>query len=268
VEKQSAMAYWVGAILGALIMQRARAKWSTEAIVSAGVLVLGLVMLAISGSRSFAALAPAMLIGGGAWVVFISLVSALTQRLAPDWVRARVLAIFTLVYQGSFALGSAVWGAAAQRSGIQLALLCAGIGTIATLAFSFFARLPDSTVDVSPWNHWRMPVIASEVGVTLDRGPVLVTIDYSVIPGKNAEFVELIHEYSRVRRRDGAYRWGIYRDTEIANRYVETFLVHSWAEHLRQHDRQTKGDSDLEQRLESYVSTSPLVHHLVYTQEA
>ena len=48
-----------------------------------------------------------MLVAGAAWIVFISLVSALVQSLAPDWVRARVLAVFMLVFQGGLAAGSA-----------------------------------------------------------------------------------------------------------------------------------------------------------------
>jgi hypothetical protein len=48
---------------------------------------------------------------------FISFINALVQNLAPDWVRARVLAIFILVYQGSYSLGTAVRGAVAQKIG-------------------------------------------------------------------------------------------------------------------------------------------------------
>ena len=62
-------------------------------------------------STSPSALSPGMLVGGAAWITFISLINALVQNLAPDWVRARVLAIFILVYQASFALGSARLGA-------------------------------------------------------------------------------------------------------------------------------------------------------------
>lgn len=61
------------------------------------------------------------------------------------------------------------------------------------------------------------------------------------------KFVKAIRQYARIRRRDGAYRRGIYRDSEDANRVVEIFLVHSWAEHLRQHELQTKADRDLKQ---------------------
>jgi len=256
--------FGVGAIGGALIMQSARARWSTEAVVSTGVLILGLVIVAISGLHRLSTLAPVMLVGGAAWVTFISLISALVQNLAPDWVRARVLAIFILVYQGSFALGSATWGAVAQRAGIRIALVCAGVGTIGSLMFVLFARLPESTADLSPWNHWRMPVVVREATADLQRGPVLVTVEYAVIPERDADFVAAIHHYGRVRRRDGAYRWGIYRDTEVGGRYLEIFLVNSWAEHLRQHERQTQADRELEQRLFNYIAGDPKVHHLIY----
>jgi hypothetical protein len=205
-----------------------------------------------------------MLLGGAAWVNFISLISALIQNLAPDWVRARVLAIFILVYQGSFALGSVAWGAVAQGASIRVALICSGVGTIASLLFVLFAKLPDSTADLTPWNHWRMPAVIKEVESNVDWGPVLVTIKYAVIHERATEFVEAIHEYGRIRRRDGAYRWGIYRDTEAADRYLEIFLVNSWAEHLRQHDRQTQADRGLEQRVYACVVGEAEVRHLIY----
>ncbi len=256
--------FGAGAIGGALIMQSARARWSTEVVVSTGVVILGLVIVTISDLHRLSTLAPVMLVGGAAWVTFISLISALVQNLAPDWVRARVLAIFILVYQGSFALGSAAWGGVAQRAGIRIALVCAGVGTIASLMFVLFAKLPESTADLSPWNHWRMPVVVREATADLHRGPVLVTVEYTVIAKREAEFVAAMHQYGRIRRRDGAYRWGIFRDTEVTDRYLEIFLVHSWAEHLRQHERQTQADREVEQRLSSYVAAGPKVRHLIY----
>jgi len=252
-----------GAIIGALVMQSARDRWAIESIVSTGVVILGLVILAMSGLHRLSTLAALMLVGGAAWVIFISLINALVQNLAPDWVRARVLAIFILVYQGSYALGTAAWGAVAQRSGVGTALVCAGVGTIATAAIALFAQLPDSTADLSPWNHWRMPVVIKEVGTDVERGPVLVTVEYAVIQKRTAEFVDAMHEYGRTRRRDGAYQWAIFRDTEVADRYLEIFLVNSWAEHLRQHERQTQADRELEQRINSCLSGEPMVRHLI-----
>src|SRR5271170_505145 len=176
-----------GAIIGALVMQSARDRWAIESIVSTGVVSLGLVILAMSGLHRLSTLAAVMLFGGAAWIVFISLINALVQNLAPDWVRARVLAIFILVYQGTYALGTAAWGAIAQRASVRTALVYAGIGTIATIAVAVFAKLPDSTADLSPWNHWRMPVVVQELGTDSHQGPVLVTIEYAVIRERKAE---------------------------------------------------------------------------------
>ncbi len=258
--------FGAGAIAGALIMQPARARWSTERVVSTGVSVLGLVILTTSGLHRLSTLAPVMLIGGAAWVLFISLINALVQSLAPDWVRARVLAVFILVYQGGFALGSAAWGALAERAGVGTALIFAGLGTIASTVMVLFAKLPDSTLDLTPWNHWRMPVVVKADKSDLRQGPVMVTIEYHVIPERKADFVETIHQYERVRRRDGASQWGIFYDAEDGNRYVEAFLVSSWAEHQRQHYRQTLADHELEQRLSSYVVSPPQVRHLIFAQ--
>ena len=256
--------FGAGAIGGALVMQPLRARFSTEMIVSAGVMIFGVAIVSLARLHTLSALGPVILVSGAAWVLFISLINALVQNLAPDWVRARVLSIFTLVYMGSFAMGSAIWGGVSQRWGIRLALICSGLGTVGSVILALFARLPDSTADLTPWNHWRMPVMVKEVGADLLEGPVLVAIDYSVVPGQEAEFIGAIRKYSRIRRRDGAYRWGIYRDTEIANQFVEIFLVHSWAEHLRQHERQTEADRELEQQFFVYVAGEPKVRHLLY----
>jgi MFS family permease len=216
-----------------------------------------------SGFHRLSTLAPVMLIGGAAWILFISLINTLVQNLAPEWVRARVLAVFILVFQGSFALGSVVWGAVGQRAGVGIALVSAGIGTIATTLLALFAKFPDAPTDLSPWNHWRMPIVVGDND--FEQGPVLVTIEYSVIPERTAEFVDAIHQYGRIRRRDGAYSWGVFHDIEVADRYLEVMLVNSWAEHLRQHERLTRADTELERLMLSYLAKDIVTRHLIYT---
>jgi hypothetical protein len=75
-----------------------------------------------------------------------------------------------------------------------------------------------------------------------------------------------MHRYGRVRRRDGASRWGIFRDVESPEVYLETFQVSSWAEHLRQHERATRADRELEDRLHSHARGDPKVRHLIYVE--
>src|SRR5580692_4747780 len=152
-------AFGFGAVLGALVMQRARSRWSADVIVSAGIGIFGLTMIAAGSLRVLPFLSAVMLIGGAAWISFISLFNVQVLNQAPDWVRARVLAVSLLVFQGGVAAGSAIWGAVAAREGVGNALLWAGVGAIASSALGLFLRLPDTTVDLTPWNHWRLPAI-------------------------------------------------------------------------------------------------------------
>jgi hypothetical protein len=183
-------------------------------------------------------------------------------------VRARVLAVYLLIFQGSLAAGSAVWGGLAQHTSVNLALIIAGGGTIATLLLRRYALLSEVVGDPTIWNHWRLPSILPALEPDADAGPVLVTVEYSVELDRRAEFVAAVHGIERVRRRDGAVQWGVYYDSEIAGRYLETFLVPSWAEHLRQHDRFTLGDRALEARINSTLRGESKASHFVYATTA
>jgi len=258
--------FGAGAVGGALAMQAVRARWSTEAVVSMAVAVLGVTTVVLSRVHQLPGLMLVMLVSGGAWITFVSIANALVLSLTPDWVRARVSAIFMLLTQGGVAAGSVLWGTIGSRASVDTALLWAGLCTIATTALGLVARLPDSTGDVSPWNHWRMPAIVREAAPELEQGPVLVTMEYRVEPRNAQRFLAAMQKYGRVRRRDGASRWGIFRDLEHADVYLETFLVPSWAEHLRQHERFTRGDSELEQLIGSYVRGEPSTRHLIHAE--
>ena len=255
--------FGAGAIVGALFMQRARMRWSTDVVVSSAIAVLGVATVFSGRLHAVGTLAPLMLVAGAAWLTFISLFSAMVQSMAPDWVRARVLAIFILAFQGGLAAGSAVWGLLGERAGAPASLLWAGVGCVATAALGLRWRLPTPPDDVSPWNHWRMPTLVRGLDVAPQDGPVLVTVERFVDDDRASAFVHAMREFGHVRRRDGASRWGLYHDTEVPGRYVETFVVDSWAEHLRQHARLTQADRELEERVSAFVRGETRVHHLI-----
>jgi MFS family permease len=252
-----------GAILGALAMQPARREWSLELVASTGVVILGAMIVAAGLARNVVVLALVLAAAGAGWIVFISLVSALVQRMAPDWARARIVAAFVLVFQGGLAVGSAVWGTVAGKIGIPTTLLAAGIATIVTIALAAVSRFPEGTADLTAWNHWRMPGVAGPDAPGLDDGPVLVSVRYRVLAAHREEFLRTMQEYGELRRRDGAHWWGIFRDIEDGDLFVEAFLVASWAEHLRQHQRFTQADRETEERISGYVSGEPDVRHLI-----
>ncbi len=72
--------FGAGAVLGALTLQPALTRWSTETVASGGVAILGAMTLATGFLHALTLLAAVMLVAGAAWIVFISLVSALMQR--------------------------------------------------------------------------------------------------------------------------------------------------------------------------------------------
>jgi MFS family permease len=259
--------FGAGAVLGALSLQRMRQRMSSENIVSTALAVLGITLVVAGALHSLAGLCAFMVAGGAAWMVFIAILNTMVQQLAPSWVRARVLAVFLLVFQGSMALGSVVWGFTAEHRGVALALTIAGIGATATILLRLVAPLPSVDVDVSVWSHWPALRSVADLGYDSDDGPVLVTLEYRVDPAQEAVFLEAVRRLGRLRRRDGASRWGIYRDTELPDRWLETFVVNSWAEHARQHERAVAGDRPVEEGVRRSTRAAPTVRHFLYVSK-
>ena len=256
--------FGAGAVLGGVSMQAVRRRWSLEGAAEIAIVILGAAITAAATVGGVLALSLVMVLAGAGWLIFISLVSALVQTLSPDWARARVLAVFILIFQGGLAAGSATWGAVATRTGLARALLLAGLSTLATVVLGRIARLPETTRDLTPWNHWRMPDVVHDASA-LEQGPVLVTVRYRVRQQQAEGFLRAMHKYGRIRRRDGASWWGIFRDVEQADVYLETFLVASWAEHVRQHDRFTSADREIEAQVRERVEEEPDVRHFIDT---
>jgi len=258
--------FGTGAVLGAIALQRVRAKFSTETVISVASAVFAAILVCTATLHNLVLLCALMLFSGAAWTVFMSLFNTMIQQLAPDWVRARVLAVYLFVFQGSVALGSTLWGFAAEHSSARLAVLISSAGMGACLLLQIPWRLPNTSADLSSWNHWNVPKLFEEPAP--DLGPVLVTVRYVVDPARAPEFLKEIYRYQRVRRRDGATRWGIFYDTQAPNVYLETFIVDSWAEHERQHTRFTVADRELEKRVLSCALEPTSVKHYIYARTA
>jgi MFS family permease len=254
--------FGTGAVLGAVVLQRLRKSYSVEAVVAVATAVFACVLAATALVAQLWILCFFSFFGGAAWTIFMSVFNTLIQRLAPDWVRARVLAVYLFVFQGSMAVGSVFWGASAERTSLQDAFLASGFGIAACLLLRLPFPLPEPSAALDIWNHWPKPMMFAEPEP--DEGPVLVTIEYKVDPDKAEEFLEAIHKYQRIRRRDGATRWGVYYDAEFPGRYLETFLVDSWAEHQRQHDRFTLADRMIENQVFRYALEPVRIRHFIY----
>lgn len=255
----------LGAITGAMVMPKLRGWMGANAITLAASILLALSMAALSQASQFATASATLFIAGFAWIAMMASLNGGAQATSPGWVKARALAIYLLVFQGSMAAGSTLWGSVASRIGVPSTLLAAaGLLIVASLILAW--RFPldrASTLDLAPSAHWPAPLI--DGAVEHDSGPVLVTIEYRVDPANVPAFFAAIQEMRRIRRRDGAIHWGVYEDTAQPGIVVETFTVESWLEHLRQHDRVTNADRVQQEALAAFHAgdTPPVVRHFV-----
>jgi MFS family permease len=256
-----------GAIIGAAAMAPARRAIGTERMVSSAMAVYGLVTLALSFLHVLALLMPVLVVGGMAWLLVMSSFNITMQMSAPSWVKGRAIAIYFTALFGGMTFGSWLWGHVAAASSVYAALVAAGLGLLVTAPLGRWFVLPESgTVDLRPAHSWPKPEIALEVDPT--SGPVLITIEYLVKRADAAAFVAAMAEMRRIRRRDGALNWGLYEDVARPERWLETFTLATWLDHLRQQDRLTMADAAAETRARAFHTGSepPVISTLIVHQ--
>jgi MFS family permease/quinol monooxygenase YgiN len=240
-----------GAVSGALFLPRLRARYSRHQLVSAATVVYACAALALAHVRDVYTAAAAMLATGAAWITVLSSLQLSAQTSLPAWVRARGLAVYILVFMAGMSIGSALWGHVAEIAGIPWALTMAAAGAVAGIAATWRFKLgTQDAADLAPSMHWPAPLATGDV--ELERGPVLVTIEYVIDPHRAAEFLREMQALRAIRQREGAFYWQVFQDAADSARFVECFMAESWVEHLRQHERVTKADREVQQRVNAY----------------
>jgi MFS family permease len=243
----------VGAVSGAILLPRFTDKTTRSGLVAGASVLYALAALALAYVHNLALLIAAMLATGVAWIAILASLQVSAQLVLPDWVRARGLAAFTMVFTGGMALGAIGWGQVAARVGIPAALTGAASGMLAAIALTWRFHLHEGKAfDFTPSAHWAAPVLAEEPGP--DSGPVLVTIEYRVDPTHRSEFVATMQELRNMRRRNGAFAWYLFHDSAEPTRFLESFMDESWTEHLRQHERVSVADREIQHRANQYLA--------------
>ncbi len=241
----------LGAVTGAFTLPWLRERLGADRVVAAGTLGTALAMAALATVHQSVVAGAACLLAGLSWIAVLTSLNVSAQLALPDWVRARGLSIFVTVFFGAQAAGSLLWGQAASLLGIPAALLMAAAGAVLAIPVSWGCKLQQGrTLNLAPSMHWPEPVGSAELSP--DRGPVMITIEYQIDPQRAGEFTATLDRLSGQRRRDGAYAWGLFEDVAQPGRYLEYFLVASWLEHLRQHERVTHSDKDTQEQARAF----------------
>ena len=256
--------FGLGAVIGATLLSRLRRRASRNRIVAGASVVLAASTFALAFVPDPILAGLALLVGGAAWLSTMANLNTTAQTVLPAWVRARGLALYVLTFQTCIAAGSAVWGIAAEGLSVRIAMLLAAVWLVASLGAIRRWRLSEgdgSGLTSSP--HRPQHAVVDEPDA--EEGPVLVTLEYRIDPEKSQEFDRAIRELGRIRRRDGASRWGVFHDVADPGRRLETFLVGSWSEHMRQHTRLMEADRATEDEVRAFHLGEglPVVSHLV-----
>jgi transmembrane secretion effector len=119
------------------------------------------------------------------------------------------------------------------------------------------------SLSLAPSRHWPAPVVVIDTNTR--EGPAITSVEYKIDRETAAEFLQAMKEMKRIRLRDGAIRWNLVRDSADPERYLEIFVTDSWGEHLRQHERITADDRQLEQSVQSFHTGGgpPRITHFI-----
>ena len=253
-----------GAVLAGLVIGPLRSRLGLERLVAIGAAVFAAVMAVAALSTSRPLVYAALVAGGASWMSVMSTYNTATQTSVPPWVRARATAMHTVCALGSFAIGSAFWGAMSDVIGLSPALLIAAVCMAAglLLARPFPLRMSDlDEVTQAPLSTDLFVAHQPDP----EAGPVAVEIGYRVRPGEVPAFLEAVSLLRAPRRRDGATFWRIYRDLSDPSRYLERFIVASWADYLHQRSRATLADQELEARVREVLQPGevPTTQHYI-----
>lgn len=261
--------YGAGAIAVALtLLPKLRARFSLDQTLGLAGIGSALATLGLAFAEGRVWTAVALVFIGGFWITGLNTFSYVSQNAFPNWVRARSSAIYLVVMQGAFAAGALAWGRLTEHFGVFAALSGAAgwLALSVVLGVRFRPVSHVEKLDLSPSGHSRH----EEAHALLhepeaENGPILVTIEYKIDPAQAVAFRAAMYPLREIRLRDGAFRCSLFEDLADESIYRETFLIGSWAEHRRQHERATMEDKRVEEVVLAFHrgAEPPAVRHFL-----
>jgi MFS family permease len=240
--------FGVGAMLGALSSAPLRQRYTSDALLRMLAALACVAVVGIGQSRWVALTMLATVLAGTAWTLSFAIFNIAVQLSSPRWVTGRMLAMYQTVTFAGMAVGSWWWGEFANAVGLRSALTVAGVASLLSLvAARWMAITVERLGSLDP--RARAALTPPSVDVHPTAGPIVVEIEYRVPPECAVEFVGVINEVGRIRRRDGARAWSISQDVDDPELWVERFECPTWLDYLRWRTRPTQSDQAVRERL-------------------
>lgn len=256
----------LGALVAAFTRSRMQDLWG-RSMVPVSIVGFGLAGTGVGLSTNAWLTATAMFIAGIFWVWALSTLNATVQLMAPAWIRGRAMSLYTLAFVGVLPIGSILGGIIGNVFGAGTAVAALSIvGTIAGLVWMRVGvpRLGEVVAEEPP-PEWEL----EPHDVELSGGPVMIVNTWVIDETDLADFLEAMNRLRLVRLRTGAYRWRLYRNAGDAHRMTEMFILTSWQDHLRQHQRiDAQAAAVIGEAVAFAKGGGPQNHHLVAVEVA
>lgn len=256
--------FGIGAIAGAVLNPRIRARYDNENIVRLAFAGFALAAIVLGQTRLVWLQGLAMLPAGASWVLALSLFNVTVQLSTPRWVVARALALYQTATFGGMAAGSWAWGGVAGAHGLPVALTMAGVLLALGAVVGIWLKAPEfGAVDLDPVNRFQEPALRLDLRGR--SGPIMVMVDYRIRGEDVPEFLRLMRLRRNIRRRDGARNWALLRDLEHPENWSESYHIATWDEYVRHNLRRTKSDAEVTVALRELHSGEgdPAVHRMI-----
>ena len=255
----------IGSLLGATLIlpyARTKAKPNMLTILASVILISVFVLMAVV--QNLWIFLPVAALAGISWTVSASELWIAGQRAMPDWARGRMNAVHMVASQGGVALGGIFWGWSATFNGLEHTML----GGAILLAVSLGLAIPLSINFALTLNLDPAPLEAAHdfpLAPKPTDGPVTVTVESIIRPEDREEYLALTEQLRLIFLRNGALLFRVDENLENPGTFRTEMLVASWAEHVRQHARTTKAESEIATRAWSLHAgeDEPVVRHYI-----
>lgn len=252
----------VGAVGGAVALPRLRERMSPDGLLAVGSVLVAGAALVLAEVHVIGLAAVALVVAGSGWILALATLNSSYQALLPAWIKARGLSYYLIVFQGGTAIGSAIMGVLAGALGVTEVLAGAAVALALTPLLSLLGRIRQFPVEeLLPAGGDPAPHLLADADA--EAGPVQVRIVRHAEPGREQALVDAVAGLEKLRRRTGAIAWTLWRDTADPARVVEEFLVASWDDHERQHERITVRDRSRLDAVLACTDRAPVAEHFL-----
>lgn len=244
--------FGIGAMFGALSSATLRGRFTSDVLLRALSGIACVAMIAIGQSRWTIVTLLAHVLAGSVWALGFTNFNIAVQLSSPRWVVGRMLATYQALVFAGIALGSWWWGECASAIGLRDSLTVAGLASLVPLVAARWLPIAMEKIgSLDPRARSAMNPPLADLHPA--SGPIVVIIEYRVRHQDALQFVAVINEIGRIRRRDGARAWSISQDIDDLERWVERFESPTWVDHLRWRTRPTESDQTVRARLGQLV---------------